>query len=87
MGFIYYAEFGAIFDALFELGADINMKNPLGRTPLMEAVLKRDWRLAGVLLYRGADPSIADNKGNSPQDSDQIQYMLAQIPTKTTTLD
>lgn len=78
-GLIHYAKFGPIFDALIELGADVNMKNNEGRTPLMGAVSKRDVRVVEMLLRRGADPDAVDNAGESVSNSDIVRYVLAQI--------
>jgi len=52
---------------LLKLGADINAKNHLGRTPLFEAILSVDniWYL-GELINLGADVNSPDLMGNTP---------------------
>lgn len=78
-GLIHYAKFGPVFDALIGLGADVNMQNAAGRTPLMEAIVKGDWRVAQMLVRRGADASISDNEGNTPKASEKFQYWFTQF--------
>jgi ankyrin repeat protein len=51
---------------LVELGADVNVQDPEGVTPLMEAVLNLHYDLARMLLDKGADPRIADKVGMTP---------------------
>jgi ankyrin repeat protein len=43
----------------------INCKNELGRTPLHEALIRRDLSIISMLLERGADIHALDNNGNS----------------------
>ena len=52
--------------ALIELGADVNVKDPEGVTPLLEAILNAHFDLAARLLDKGANPNLADNAGMSP---------------------
>ena len=52
--------------ALLDAGADINVQDPEGVTPLLEAILNVHYDLAKVLVERGADPKIADKAGMTP---------------------
>ena len=54
---------------LLDKSADANykdMKDPDQLTVLMAAILKQSVRLVTLLLEKGADPNITDNKGRSP---------------------
>ena len=44
--------------ALADLGADVNLLNDRGQSPLAGAVFKRDLALVQLLLQRGADPNL-----------------------------
>ena len=48
---------------LLEKGADINMKNRFGATPLFEAVQSMNTGCVDWLLENGADPDVYDNDG------------------------
>lgn len=48
---------------LLENGADINMKNRFGATPLFEAVQSMNTECVDWLLENGADPDVYDNDG------------------------
>ena len=48
---------------LVKLGADINIKNKQGYTPLMLAVMKSNIDMVRGLLDAGADTKLVDNKG------------------------
>ena len=53
---------------LVKNGADINIKNSQGFTPLMIAVLKNNIDMIFALLDAGADTSLTDNKGRTAKD-------------------
>jgi len=55
-------------DYLLNLGADINLPNSLGWTPLHLAVMMREDRVAKRLVRWGADPSIVNETGIRPID-------------------
>jgi ankyrin repeat protein len=52
--------------ALLDAGADINVQDPEGVTPLLQAILNLHYDFAKMLLDRGADPRIADKVGMTP---------------------
>lgn len=54
---------------LIDQGADVNMQNKRGRTPLHNLVeLKFDKIVLWLIKYCGADPYIEDNRGLRPYD-------------------
>jgi len=62
---MYAAREGADSAALtlIELRADVNVKDPEGMTPLIEAIINMHLDLAAQLLDKGADPNLADASG------------------------
>lgn len=52
-------------------GADLNIKNSQGYTPLMLAVLKNNIDMVHALLEAGADTSVTDNKGRTAKEIGQ----------------
>lgn len=54
-----------VIAALLEHGADPNVQDALGRTPLLLASSQGDAILADLLLQRGAQPDIQDSLGNT----------------------
>ncbi|KAK6931850.1 Arf GTPase activating protein [Dillenia turbinata] len=54
-----------MLELLLQLGADINMRDFHGRTPLHHCIFERSNKLAKHLLKRGASPSIKDGSGLS----------------------
>lgn len=50
---------------LVKLGADINIKNKQGYTPLMLAVMKSNIDMVRVLLDAGADTTLLDDNGRN----------------------
>lgn len=52
-------------------GADLNIKNSQGYTPLMLAVLKNNIDMVRALLEAGADTSVTDNNGRTAKEIGQ----------------
>ena len=48
---------------LVEAGADVNKKNKIGTTPLMEAAIRGETECTKLLIETGADLTLRDNKG------------------------
>lgn len=55
-------------ERLLKQGADINCKNPIGNTPLMEAVYTGQVEMILLLLNFGADTSVTDYYGMTAQE-------------------
>jgi len=58
--------------ALIGHGAQVDVPNATGETPLISAVLQRDTQMMRALLKAGADPDRNDNSGRSARDYAQI---------------
>jgi uncharacterized protein len=52
--------------ALVNAGANVNLGDPDGVTPLIEAIVNFHFDFAAFLLDRGADPNACDGNGRSP---------------------
>ena len=50
---------------LIAMGADVNVRNDAGQTPLMFAAEKGYADMVQVLLQNGANPKLANNQGDS----------------------
>lgn len=55
-------------DALLQAGADVEVSNVAGETPLVTAVHSRDIPIIRMLLGNGANPDRTDNSGRSARD-------------------
>ncbi|RTE84485.1 hypothetical protein BHE90_000848 [Fusarium euwallaceae] len=66
--------------ALFQRGANINLRNEAGETPLLLAIREGSRELMNELFQYGADPTIGDNIGIRPlhyaEDAYTIRYLL-----------
>ncbi len=51
---------------LADHGADLNVRDPEGVTPLLEAIVNLHYDLAAMLLEKGANPKLADQAGMTP---------------------
>ncbi len=58
-------DLGAV-QALLAVGADINVQNNEGRTPLHNAVISKAYSVIKTLLENGAKKDIRDEDGNTP---------------------
>ena len=54
-----------IVKTLLSLGLDINCRNQLGRTPLHNAILKRNFEVAELLIKNGSNVNVKDVDGNT----------------------
>lgn len=71
---------------LLEHGADPNLKNHLGNTPLHLAFLRRDVPTIQALLAKGADSTLCNNNGKTALDLLELDYYDAiAILTETVT--
>ncbi|HWF08945.1 MAG TPA: ankyrin repeat domain-containing protein [Bryobacteraceae bacterium] len=52
--------------ALIDGKADVNLADPDGSTPLLEAIVNFHYDFAAFLLASGADPNARDSRGRSP---------------------
>jgi len=55
----------AIIRELIEQGADVNVRNELGHTPLIIACYHGHYEIARLLLATGSDVNASDNGGNT----------------------
>lgn len=56
----------AVLRKLLEMRVDIDSRDDLGRTALMLATLRGHSEAVDLLLEKGADPNVADNRGVTP---------------------
>jgi len=56
---------GSAADLLIDAGADVNMKDKSGATPLFSAVSKNNFRAFEKMLLRGGDPNAKNTNGES----------------------
>ncbi len=54
------------FEALIDLGVDVNTKNKEGQRPLHYTALFPNFALAKILIKHGADIHVEDKYGNTP---------------------
>lgn len=57
-----------IVKILIENGADVNLKDKRGSTPLYWAAFRNNFEIAKMLLEKGADVNIKNNDGATPRD-------------------
>lgn len=67
----------ALLQKMVELGADLNIQNEHGNTPLHIACVRRDLRMIQCLLDRGAKTEIRNNENQTPFDLLQISEEAA----------
>jgi hypothetical protein len=59
------ADRGQICQVLIDAGADVNMKNQAGKTPLLVALSHSGIHCVPALLNHGADPTVKDQQGHT----------------------
>ncbi len=62
---VYYEKYDDVIE-LLKKGADLEVINAAGLTPMHIAIKKRDLKMANILLDNGADINSQDNRGNTP---------------------
>jgi ankyrin repeat protein len=55
-----------LIDLYLDAGLPVDLTDAQGRTPLLQALLRKDWTLARRLLGDGADVARADESGTTP---------------------
>jgi ankyrin repeat protein len=55
-----------LIDLYLDAGLPVDLPDAQGRTPLLQALLRKDWTLARRLLGDGADVARADESGTTP---------------------
>jgi hypothetical protein len=69
---IFYAErtdSAAAIRTLVEAGADLNIRDSAGYTPLVRSMMACEYNTTWLLLDLGADPTVQDHKGRTLADS------------------
>jgi ankyrin repeat protein len=66
-----------IVEILLEYGANVDLRNEAGWTPLHEAAYNLNLQVLVVLLNRGADPHAKTNKGETPFQLTNAPYRWA----------
>ncbi len=61
---------------LIRLGADVNIQDKEGQTPLIKAVLEGNLEMVKILIENEADPHIKDNTGASALDYALVQMEI-----------
>jgi len=72
---LYYCTDPTIMQALLKAGADPNLGNILGYTPLHRALRHSDPRLLRILIAAGANVDLPDNTGKTPLELAQNPIM------------
>lgn len=66
-------------DALLGAGADVEVSNVAGETPLIAAIHARDIPIIRMLLDKGANPDRTDNSGRTARDYATLMKGNAQV--------
>lgn len=64
--FIYYEDQDKIVDVLIQNGADVNIVDYYGRTPIFMAARNGNQKIVESLIRANADVNLADKTGTTP---------------------
>jgi len=66
-------------ELLIEAGANVNVQDDFGGTPLYLAIVRENLELVKILVENGADVNLKDSKGRSPLFYAAKRYKVADI--------
>lgn len=78
IGILHYTGNPGIIKLLVEAGADINNRNPEGKTPLFNVLMNATTNTTKYLIEKGADVNAKDNIGMTPLHQAAVYFYLEQ---------